>query len=86
MGKRRGRRGNADRAVREKLTIRRGKRHHFILISVLTALASLALLMAGFLNFSAPAGAPVASPTVQAPVAPQGEVKPPLALVNSSRL
>lgn len=62
MGKNRRNRGAAVRASQEKLRIRRGKRHHFLIISVLTALASLALLAAGFLNYSPPTTSPAATP------------------------
>lgn len=79
MGKKRGRTGRADHATREKLTIRRGKRHHFIIISVLTALASLALIIAGFLSFSAPPPVVGSTPTIAIPVAPQGSLTLPLA-------
>ncbi len=79
MGKKRGRAGRSDRANREKLTIRRSKRNHFIIISVLTALASLALVIAGFLSYSTPAPVTAPTPTIAVPVAPQGGLQPPLA-------
>lgn len=78
MGKKRGRPGRADRATREKLAIKRGKRNHFIIISVLTALASLALIIAGFLSFSPPAPVVGSTPTIAVPVAPQGSLGLPL--------
>ncbi len=79
MGKKRGRPGRADRATREKLVIRRSKRSHFIIISVLTALASLALIIAGFLSFSTPTPVTAPTPTIAVPLTPQGGVQPPLA-------
>lgn len=86
MGKTRRRRGGTTRTTQEKLAIRKGKRHRFIIISVLTALASLALLIAGFLNFSTPTTLPPANPTVAAPAIPRGLAMPPIARVRPGQI
>ncbi|MGH2458102.1 MAG: hypothetical protein ACRDIY_04470 [Chloroflexota bacterium] len=72
MTKKRARRGRVVRTTEEKLTIRRGKRHHFVIISVLVALASVALVVAGFLSYSVPSNSPAPSPTISAPAGPLG--------------
>jgi hypothetical protein len=79
MGKKRGRAGRSDRATRDKLTIRRSRRNHFLIISLLTVLASLALVIAGFLSYSTPAPVTAPTPTIAIPMAPQGGLQPPLA-------
>ena len=65
------------RTTGNQLTIRRGKRRHFIIISVLVALSSLALVVAGFLSYSVPSGAPAVTPTIAVPSSPLGWTQPP---------
>ena len=72
MGKKRARRARVVRTTDEKLTIRRGRRHHFIVISVLVALSSLALIVAGFLSYSVPSNSQAPTPTFVAPSTPLG--------------
>lgn len=72
MSKKRSGRARLVRTTDEKLTIRRGKRHHFVVISVLVALSSLALIVAGFLSYSVPSNSQVPTPTVVAPSTPLG--------------
>lgn len=71
MPKRRGRK-SASRTNQNTLIVRRGHRTRFVIISVLTAIASIGLLVAGFLNFAEPTSQPAVPATVVAPSAPQG--------------
>jgi hypothetical protein len=76
MPKKRGRK-SSNRVNQDTLIIRRGHRTRFVIISVLTAIASIALLVAGFLNFAEPTPQPAVTTTVVAPTAPQGAARLP---------
>ena len=78
MPKKRDRRGKVARSTPQNVGPRRGNRLLYIFIMLLTALSMMALVVAGFLNYSAPTASPSAAPTVVPITTPRAMITPQL--------
>ncbi|HVB97097.1 MAG TPA: hypothetical protein VNG11_05150 [Chloroflexota bacterium] len=81
MPKRRERRGKSTRATPQTAGPRRSNRLLYIVIMLLTALSMMALVVAGFLNYSTPSVAPGLTPTLVPIATPRAIVAPQLPIV-----
>ncbi|HLH74862.1 MAG TPA: hypothetical protein VKX96_16365 [Chloroflexota bacterium] len=83
MPKKRDRRGRSARSAQQAQLPRRGNRVPFLIITLLAAFATLALVVAGFLNYSTPTTAPAVAPTFVPITTPQALSAPwvPLGIV-----
>lgn len=70
MARKKSRRSAGRQATRDRISTPPGHRRRFLVVTIVTALASLALLLAGFLNFSTPP--PIVPPAISTPASPSG--------------